>query len=327
MPDTFTPNLNFTLPEIGASPDTWGNKSNANWSAIDVLFGAVGSPNSVVRNNSGGFASVFNTAYFGPAGAVRANYYYTGLPTGSPFLRWISGAAGDAEAGANAGSSWSVQRYDDTGAFLGNSIVINRATGVVVMEATPQVGANSVYHQGNLPAVIATVSEPVGTIKMYVGNTDPAGGNFMLCDGRAISRTTYAALFTVIGTQFGAGDGTTTFNIPNTAERVIVGKSTTQTLIPQFDARAMGNSFGEGRHTQITAEVGSHAHSITDPKHHHTLTASLNAPSGGGGLIGGVGAAVTSDELTGITVNASPAAAPMNVVQPSLVLQFIIRVQ
>lgn len=55
--------------------------------------------------------------------------------------------------------------------------------------------------------------EKVGTIKAYGGSTAPVG--WLICDGSAISRELYAELFGVIGTTYGAGDGSTTFNIPN----------------------------------------------------------------------------------------------------------------
>lgn len=59
----------------------------------------------------------------------------------------------------------------------------------------------------------AAAVEKVGTVKAYGGSTAPDG--WLFCDGSAISRTTYAELFAVIGTTYGSGDGTTTFNIPN----------------------------------------------------------------------------------------------------------------
>lgn len=61
--------------------------------------------------------------------------------------------------------------------------------------------------------VIALGTVPIGGIIAFGGTTPPAG--YLLCNGAAISRTTYAALFSVIGTTYGAGDGSTTFNIPN----------------------------------------------------------------------------------------------------------------
>lgn len=65
------------------------------------------------------------------------------------------------------------------------------------------------------------VSVPAGTIVPYGGSSAPTG--YLLCDGSAVSRTTYADLFSAIGTAFGAGNGTTTFNIPNTSGLVLRG--------------------------------------------------------------------------------------------------------
>ena len=56
-------------------------------------------------------------------------------------------------------------------------------------------------------------SDPVGTLKAWGGSTPPAG--WLICDGSAISRTTYKALFNVIGTTYGNGNGSTTFNLPS----------------------------------------------------------------------------------------------------------------
>lgn len=63
--------------------------------------------------------------------------------------------------------------------------------------------------------------EPVGSIKMYAGATEP--DKWLFCRGQAVSRTTYEKLFTVIGTTYGAGDGSTTFNLPNFADRMPIG--------------------------------------------------------------------------------------------------------
>jgi microcystin-dependent protein len=331
VPDTFTPNLNLTQPEVGASADTWGNKLNADLLALDALFAPTGS-GTVVRRDASGNAMVAGAVITGPAGTGRYVTYSSGTSK-----RWLSGVEPTAESGSNAGSNLIMQRFADDGTtVLGVSVGITRATGVVSFEATPQVGANQIYHQGNLPAVIATVSEPVGTVKLYAGTNgaDPAGGFYMLCDGRAISRTTFASLFAVVGTSYGVGDGSTTFNIPNTAERIIVGQSTTQTLIPQFDARVLGGVFGEGRHTLTTAELAAHNHTITDPGHVHTLSADIQVDTASGGAqshgthANNIGPTATmSSATTGITINNSGSGTPHNVVQPSLVMNYIIRVK
>ena len=63
---------------------------------------------------------------------------------------------------------------------------------------------------------------PSGIIMPFAGATTPAG--WLLCDGSAISRTTYSSLFTALGTTHGAGDGSTTFNLPDLRGRTIAGK-------------------------------------------------------------------------------------------------------
>ena len=65
---------------------------------------------------------------------------------------------------------------------------------------------------------------PAGTMQMFAGNTIPAG--WLLCDGSAVSRTDYAKLFSTIGTTWGTGDGSTTFNLPNSIGRFAEGAST-----------------------------------------------------------------------------------------------------
>ena len=67
----------------------------------------------------------------------------------------------------------------------------------------------------------------VGEVRAFAGTTKPSG--WLICDGSAISRTSYAALFSVIGTTYGEGDGTTTFNLPNLIDKFIQGSNTAGT--------------------------------------------------------------------------------------------------
>ena len=75
---------------------------------------------------------------------------------------------------------------------------------------------------------LQTLSEPIGVVKAYAGSTTPA--HYLPCDGSAVSRVTYSELYDVIGTTYGAGDGSTTFNVPDYRETVLVGigKNTTK---------------------------------------------------------------------------------------------------
>ena len=75
---------------------------------------------------------------------------------------------------------------------------------------------------------IQLLSEPIGVVKAYAGTTTPA--HYLPCDGSAVSRVIYSELYDVIGTTYGAGDGSTTFNVPDYRETVLVGigKNTTK---------------------------------------------------------------------------------------------------
>ena len=118
---------------------------------------------------------------------------------------------------------------------------------------------------GNTPATSPTQwqsgipgMEVSGVVKVFAGNVAPSG--YLLCQGQAVSRTTYAALFTVCGTSFGAGDGLTTFNIPNLQGKIPVGYLSGD---PNFGT--IGGVGGEETHTLIVNEIPSHSHPITIP--------------------------------------------------------------
>ena len=115
---------------------------------------------------------------------------------------------------------------------------------------------------------------PVGKIVMYAGGSAPRG--WLLCQGQAVSRTTYAKLFSVIGTTYGSGDGSTTFNIPNMKGRFPLGcgEPTSNTAHAWGDNltyngvniynEALGNRGGESMHTLDINQMPSHRHYIRE---------------------------------------------------------------
>jgi microcystin-dependent protein len=92
---------------------------------------------------------------------------------------------------------------------------------------------------------------PVGAVLPFAGGAAPTG--WLLCDGSAVSRTTYASLFAVIGSTFGVGDGSTTFNIPDMRGRVPVGKNS-------GTFNTLGGTGGEETHVNTVNEMPSHTH-------------------------------------------------------------------
>lgn len=104
-----------------------------------------------------------------------------------------------------------------------------------------------------------------GAITYHAKVETPAG--YLLCDGSAVSRTTYAALFSAIGTAFGAGDGSTTFNLPDLRGRIVFGYDSGNT---SFDT--LGETGG--------AKTINIAHSHTMNTHRHTFSSgSTGGPS------------------------------------------------
>jgi microcystin-dependent protein len=111
---------------------------------------------------------------------------------------------------------------------------------------------------------------PAGAMMAWSGSVIP--NNWLLCDGSAVSRETYASLFAAIGTTYGSGNGTTTFNLPNLKGKTIVGLDGAQT---EFDA--LGETGGTKTHTLTASEMPSHTHAGTSDSagsHTHTGTTS-----------------------------------------------------
>jgi microcystin-dependent protein len=98
---------------------------------------------------------------------------------------------------------------------------------------------------------------PTGVISAFGGSSSNIPSGWLLCDGTAVSRSTYATLFALIGTTYGAGDTTTTFNLPNLKGRVPVGRDNTQT---EFDV--LGETGGDKTVTLTEAQMPYHTHSL-----------------------------------------------------------------
>lgn len=130
---------------------------------------------------------------------------------------------------------------------------------------------------------------PTGQITGFGSLTVPIG--WLVCDGSAIDRTVYAALFSVIGTTFGAGNGTTTFNIPDGRNRFLIGAGTA----------ALGSTGGAATVTLSTANLPAHSHTISDPGHNHSDLAQASNVTTGSSAGGVTTGGTTSTDPTGIT--------------------------
>ncbi|MBF0331013.1 MAG: tail fiber protein [Candidatus Omnitrophica bacterium] len=130
--------------------------------------------------------------------------------------------------------------------------------GLLPMSA---VSAEQVRSTVTLPGASAA-GIPSGMIVPWGSSVIPAG--WLICDGRAVSRLDEALLFGVIGTTYGAGDGVTTFNLPDLRGRTVVGLddmgSGLANTITDTRARVLGGILGEEKHQLTVAEMPAHSH-------------------------------------------------------------------
>jgi microcystin-dependent protein len=171
-----------------------------------------------------------------------------------------------------------------------------------------QLGTLTVDTLASVPHTSFTLVDS-GTIAWFAGSAAPTG--WLECNGGTVSRTTYADLFAIVGSTYGVGDGSTTFNLPAQARNTLVGKggSGTGTL-----ANTTGSSGGEEAHTLSTSEIPSHSHTyqigeIISKAYSGTT---YNAP----GEITG---------LTAATTGATGSGTAYSIMQPSLVMMMIIK--
>ena len=128
---------------------------------------------------------------------------------------------------------------------------------------------------------------PTATIVPWSSASVPSG--FLECNGSAVSRTTYATLFGIVGTTYGSGDGSTTFNVPDLADNVPVGKSNNKSLASTGGANTVtstGNVGGSTANATLsTAQLASHNHNTNvqnqGPQTNTSKTNALGTSPGG----------------------------------------------
>lgn len=141
----------------------------------------------------------------------------------------------------------------------------------------------------------------VGEIKMWPVATPPTG--YLVCDGSQVSRTTYAALFALVGTAFGAGDGSTTFNLPNYTNRMAIGagglygvaatggsKDAIAVAHTHSFSATTGTESAGHTHSGTTDSAGTHSHAATAGSFSITSNASFSY----GGVGSSLGTAATT---------------------------------
>lgn len=181
--------------------------------------------------------------------------------------------------------------------------------------------------QAKLDPSIQNVLTPAGAVVAFAGAAAPTG--WLLCDGSAVSRTTYANLFQAIGVTWGGGNGVSTFNLPDLRGRTTIGAGQGTSLTN----RTLGQTLGEETHTLTANEMPSHSHGVTDPGHSHldgwSVALAVNVGPNGPFLQSGNRPAPpdhsTGSSGTNISIQNSGGNGAHNVMQPSAAMNFIIK--
>jgi microcystin-dependent protein len=156
--------------------------------------------------------------------------------------------------------------------FTQSKITLGSRSPDVQISGSGSVPATATFFRGQFPGdtpsnnygsqVAAILASITGQIIMWGGSVVPSG--YLACDGSAVSRATYSNLFGIIGTVWGVGDGSTTFNVPDLRGRSPLGAGPSD---------ALGATGGARTVTLATAEIPAHTHTITDTGHNHTQNA------------------------------------------------------
>ena len=284
----------------------------------------------------GFFMSAPDSHYLNCFPSLGAGSYNPLTNSGDTGIIYSSGAANGTSTGLVI-APWSSSTVGIRITASGN-VGINTATPQTLLSVNGTTYTHSDIHIDNNLIVSGNIQfggniNPVGSIAAYSISSIPSG--WLLCDGSAVSRTTYSSLFAIIGTTYGSGDGSTTFNLPNLTGRVPIG-------IDSSDSNM--NSMGEtgGRKTVSGTDLPSHYHSV--PNHTHTYEDVYYAESSGTDDIGlgqnhrGSGATDSDNEdyaVTRTTVSGGPGNtntdtngvtnSTMNIMNPYLTLKYMIK--
>lgn len=182
----------------------------------------------------------------------------------------IKASLNETKAGLTSGATYNIN-------ISGNATTATTATtagSAVSAESAERASKDS--NGNSITSTYATKEElvnivPVGVIYPFGGSNEKVPAGYLPCDGRAVSRTQYSALFNVIGTSFGNGDNVSTFNVPDLRESVPVGIGTRGSGVSTHDTYTLGQFKDD--------QFKSHNHdaSITGGAHSHRVAVRVSA--------------------------------------------------
>ena len=323
---------NFLVAE-GITQNDDGNISGAVANIQQAIKQLTGSPTTFAGGTTTGTANAQVLATVTPTGWALTNGYTIIATAGytNTGATTFDGPDGTIQTVKKlSGSSYVALTGGEFQATVNFSLTWNSTANAYIISATPTLGALAYLNIGaNLANegsgnLITTAGVPSGAVLDFAGSSVPT--YYLLCYGQAVSRTTYAALFSAIGTTYGTGDGSTTFNLPDCRGRVIAGQDnmggTAANRITNAVSAITGTTLGAAGGDQ---NVQLHTHGVSDPGHNHSYTFGGNgAAAGSPNYTCGAGANTTGTSTTGITIQNYGTGSSANV-QPTMIMNKIIK--
>ena len=277
MSSTYSTNLRTELIGSGDQAGTWGTTTNTSLGSIleQAIAGVSGGPYVSGTYPSVNFPTDADITLTANNGSVDQSRSAVLVVTSTGSLTATRNVIAPASA-----SKVYIIKNSTTG---GQSIQIKYATGTAVL--IPNGQTIPVYGDGSNFYTAVTNTVPAGSIQMWATATAPSG--YVICNGIAISRTLYSTLYGVIGTTFGVGDGSTTFNVPNYQGVMPIGSSGTYALASTGGSTTIGTAnLPSHTHTfsgsvSVSGNTSTALTSIYDSGHNHSYT-EFNAHPGGG---------------------------------------------
>lgn len=238
----------------------------------------------------------------------------TGVVSGNNIINCVRGKEGTTAQAHTAGAAVAMYFTETHWDDLINGVLVehNQDGTHSNINATSVTATTGTLTTANLTTANVTTLNvggaslvPSGSIMQYAGSAAPTG--WLIADGSAVSRTTYADLYTAIGTTYGSGNGSTTFNLPDLKGKVPVGKNSSET---EFDT--LGETGGAKTHTLSLSEIPSHSHQLKKISNVNYTGTGFN-PISDDGAYGGA------------NTNVAGGGGAHNNLQPYIVLNYIIK--